>query len=317
MVFLDFDRKVEMVPILITTFRRPKFLKILLEKLSDYDGDVFIWMNGPANESDEDLILESSRVIDSFINLKIASVKINEVHYSSGHSIALAITWFFQNVSSGIILEDDIIPSADFLKVTNAALNVYENDINIGSILGSNFTPKDSISDSRFIYRCSSFVSSWGWATWKSRWDVFESELNDWKTYERHLPESVNTYFGRRKWHAIHSQIAGGHFDAWDYRWQFAGWKHGLLHLAPNYNLVENIGFDSHATHTFQKPDWFHGRVEKMPRDLELASAVLKLDLEADDWISRNIHHSKNWYWIKTLAKRKLNQISKINSSGT
>ena len=39
-----------------------------------------------------------------------------------------AIDWFFENVESGIILEDDIVPEIEFLEFCNFYLEEYKND---------------------------------------------------------------------------------------------------------------------------------------------------------------------------------------------
>ena len=44
-----------------------------------------------------------------------------------------------------------------------------------------------------------------------------------------------------------------GEPDTWDYIWQYSCWINNALTALPNVNLVQNIGFNSDATHTIQE----------------------------------------------------------------
>lgn len=267
---------------------------------------IYIWLNGPKDDRDSILIKESIKVIDQFPNLRIVNIKLNQKHFSSGDSIASAITWIFQNESSAIILEDDVIPSKQFLKNTNDLLIRYSENLGVGSILGSNFVPSAFIQNRKFSYRTTDFVSSWGWATWSNRWELFQFKLDNWTEYRKTLPESVASFYGRRKWGAIFRSIQNEKFDAWDYRWQFTSWKYGWVNIVPNSNLVKNIGFGENATHTTQKPEWLIEDFSDQVDTLQLVSNSLSVDCTADRWMAMNVHPSHNWYWIKTHFDRLL-----------
>lgn len=245
--------------------------------------------------------------------LNVITVKLNHNHLSSGDSIASAITWIFDHVDSAIILEDDIMPTQHFLENTEILLELFATNFEVGSILGSNFVPSKFIANPQAQYRATNFISSWGWATWADRWRHFEHSLMNWENYQKELPISVNTYFGRRKWMHIFRSIQDGHFDAWDYRWQFTNWKNHWISIVPNSNLVQNIGFTAEATHTFQRPWWFSDEVENLMLDLDSVSVDLSVDHGADRWVATNIHPSGNWYWMKTylmyFIKRVVNRV--------
>ncbi len=296
-------------PILITTFRRPDFLRRLLEQIPGDSSDVYIWINGAFDESDTNKIKETIEVIGGFPEINIKQIKTNKEHFPSGYSIANAVSWIFETETRAIILEDDIIPTQEFFTYTEMALIELEFDEKIGSILGSNFVPSRNIADESFLYRGSDFVSSWGWATWSSKWEKFEPELEDWDSYKKVLPTSINTFFGKRKWKMIFHALENGKSDAWDYKWQFACWKHGYMHLAPNFNLVQNIGFTPEATHTTIAPYWVSEGTGVVPKNLNFIPTPLKIDIRADRWISKHVHPIGRFYWLKYHIK-KLLQIS-------
>ena len=126
---------------MITTFRRPLFLEQLLESLSGSSHPIYIWLNGPNDNRDTELISDSIKVIERFKNLRIVDVRLNDTHFSSGDSIASAITWVFLSESCAIILEDDIIPTNLLLKNTSFLLDHYSTALRVGSVLGSNYVP--------------------------------------------------------------------------------------------------------------------------------------------------------------------------------
>lgn len=293
-------------PILITTFRRPDFLRRLLEQIPQHSNFVYIWINGPLDESDCVKIRETVKVISDFPEINIKQIKINDEHFASGHSIANAISWIFESEKKAIILEDDIIPTQEFFIYTERALIEYEFNTKIGSILGSSSVPSRYITDESFLYRGSEFVSSWGWATWATKWDKFDFELEGWDDYEKVLPSSINTYFGKRKWRMIFNALESGETDAWDYKWQFACWRNGYASLAPNFNLVANIGFTSEATHTKIAPYWFTEHTKAISKDLNFVPHPLSVDVRADKWISKHVHPIGRIYWIKYHIKNLL-----------
>jgi hypothetical protein len=44
--------------------------------------------------------------------------------------------------------------------------------------------------------------------------------------------------------------VAAGEIQTWDYQWLFASWLNNGLSVAPEVNLVSNIGFGAESTHT-------------------------------------------------------------------
>jgi hypothetical protein len=45
--------------------------------------------------------------------------------------------------------------------------------------------------------------------------------------------------------------------SSWAYRWTYAAWLHSGLTVLPAVNLVSNIGFGEHATHTLRRSSPF------------------------------------------------------------
>lgn len=162
--------------------------------------------------------------------------------------VSTAITWFFEQVDRGIILEDDCLPDKSFFPFCEELLERYKDDLEIGTICGFNI--QLGISRTKYSYYFSQLFSSWGWATWANRWAKYNDvptipdgailnhpAIIDWK------PEIVDTFNGK--------------IDSWAYRWQYAFRQNDFINITPNVSLIENIGLGTeNATNTNHSVWW-------------------------------------------------------------
>jgi len=79
-----------------------------------------------------------------------------------------AITWFFENVEEGIILEDDCVPVESFFEFCELLLDYYRNIPKVMHISGNNF--QDGRKRGSGSYYFSRFTHNTGWATWRRAW---------------------------------------------------------------------------------------------------------------------------------------------------
>ena len=78
--------------------------------------------------------------------------------------------------------KDDLVSSPDFPKYMNDALDYYEKDDEIWSISGYTFNidiPKDYNSEVYLSCR----GCSWGWATWKDRWEKVDWDVSGYNQF--------------------------------------------------------------------------------------------------------------------------------------
>lgn len=145
-----------------------------------------------------------------------------EKNLGCGLGPATAITWFFDNVEEGIILEDDCVPSADFFTFCEELLDYYRDNKKIMHISGDNFQYGQKRGDGSYYFSAWADCHAWGWATWRRAWKYFDFSC----TSDEH-----------RK-------------TVWDWQWGISVRDKGGLGIVPNVNLVSNIGVGSDATHT-------------------------------------------------------------------
>ncbi|MEI6140072.1 MAG: hypothetical protein WCP85_12455, partial [Mariniphaga sp.] len=145
--------------------------------------------------------------------------------------------WFFQNIESGIIIEDDCYPDLSFFQYCDDLLTKYENDIRVMIISGSNLGMKSG----NYSYFFSRYGQIWGWATWRRAWEKFEKTVNINELKFSSIQE-------KKYWKKNFSHII------WDVQWAvYSVWKNNGIAILPNVNLISNIGFDVDATNYTDK----------------------------------------------------------------
>lgn len=171
-----------------------------------------------------------------------------EQNLGCGVAPAQAITWFFEHVEQGIILEDDILPEDSFFLFCEELLEKYKDDTRICQIGGNNF---NIAVPSAYSYFFTKYVSIWGWATWRRAWKQYDFEM---KLLQPDMGDFFACLFP--PYEATHRYQLFQNFarnrgnDIWDYQWFFCNLLNNTLTLLPTQNLIANLGFGEDATHT-------------------------------------------------------------------
>jgi hypothetical protein len=245
-------------PILILAFRRPEELKRLLSIVRDeVDQKLYLFCDGIPLDSDVRVKSEIEEVHEivrtEAKHNPLTNILISEIHLGCYRGVYSGVSWFFQNEDKGIILEDDLILNVDILPIIWQYLEKFERDLKIGSISlyrSREYGTSDNLSN---LLTLSPFPSSWGWASWKSRWLRFEHHFKC-PVLE---PKLALNFFkhggigGFRRWELTRRRLESEELDSWAYRWMFTHWVKGWNSIILPSNQIENRGFDSRATHTY------------------------------------------------------------------
>jgi len=169
-------------------------------------------------------------------------------------AVSSAITWFFEQVEQGIILEDDCLPDPSFFPFCEELLEKYKDDTRIGHIGGNNFLT--GITDEEYSYDFCSFPHIWGWASWRRVWKNYDLNFRFWDDRKnrrsslfRNKREEI--YFSS----FISDVINNRHgINTWDTQYWFMLRVQNQLSVYPAVNLVTNIGLGNpNATHISKK----------------------------------------------------------------
>ena len=274
--------------ILITAFNRPLLLENLLISLENCSFSIYLSIDAAKAEDvkNKDLVVECHAIATRFSYLitELLSASTNQGCFLG---VSNAISWGFSKVARLIILEDDVLPSTAFLNFANQMLEEFEDNLNVGSIGGTNLVPNDDVSSSLDDYRFSAYTTSWGWATWADRWRDYETDLESFPKMKFISPDNFWNFSKRRYWRKIFAATANGIVDTWDYRWLYSNWKHGRVAIIPNSNLVLNVGFGEEATHTKDSPWWLPSLIDESFLVTQIPKVIIR-DIKADSWMEAN-----------------------------
>ncbi|NBB22939.1 nucleotide-diphospho-sugar transferase [Runella sp. CRIBMP] len=182
-----------------------------------------------------------------------------EQNVGCGKGPSGAISWFFEHVQEGIILEDDCLPNHTFFGFCADLLDKYRDDDRISIVSGNNFQlqqPMPLTSD----YYFSVFPSSNGWATWKRSWQCFDYYIIDWVKLEKKdflkflFEDKEHQQWWKQKLDWIHRHKPN---DMWDFQFHFLCMARRQLAVMPKANLVKNIGYGPDATHSQDPNNYF------------------------------------------------------------
>ena len=250
MDIINFD-----TPVLLIVWRRPKeTIKVLDSLRKIKPTKIFISCDGPrlGNQDEAIKVKKTQEVCKEFINWDCeVKWQIYETNLGCKMGVATAINWFFDNVKEGIILEDDIVAHPDFFIFCQNLLKKYRLDRRVWCISGSN--NQDNIKRGEGSYYFGKIPLIWGWATWKDRWDECDVDIKNWPHIKSTniLTNIFKDQIEKAYWMNIWDNFyKNGSPDTWDYSWVLTCLINNALIAIPNNNLINNIGFNSDATHT-------------------------------------------------------------------
>ena len=165
-------------------------------------------------------------------------------------AVSQAISWFFDQVEAGIILEDDCVAHPSFFPYAAELLERYRDDERILMISGDNFQRGRRRTDYSYYY--SRYTHIWGWATWRRAWRLYDHRMSAWPELREGgwLLDILGDRKAAEYWARVFDETHDERNTSWAYRWTFTAWNQSGLTVLPNVNLVSNIGFGEGATHT-------------------------------------------------------------------
>lgn len=302
-----------LAPVVIFVYNRPDHTKRTIDALSKNilakETSLYIYSDASKNDSNNVKVQETRAYIETIPELGLFK---DVTIYKSEHNKGLAcsvingVSEVISKYEKVIVLEDDLVSSIDFLSFMNDALDFYNGNNKIWSICGYSFSmniPNDYVEDVYLSYR----AGSWGWGTWKDRWDTVDWDVRDYPQFkqDRNLREKFNRG-GRDMANMLDVQMLGK-IDSWAIRWCYTQSKMDKLTVYPISTKIKNIGIDGTGTHSGVNPKYDVSFNEKKYFKYKFSNPELDqriLDSFRDKFMTKSEYAL---FKIKSLIKKVLN----------
>ena len=172
-------------PVLILAWRRPHTLRQVINALRPVGPtQLYVACDGPNPDrfGEADKVEATRLLIDQEIDWPCEIHHLySDVNQGCRLGVSRAITWFFEHVEEGIILEDDCVPHPVFFPYCQNLLDRYRYDHRVWCISGSNFQNGHWRGDGSYYF--SRYNHCWGWASWRRSWQHYDAELSNWPLF--------------------------------------------------------------------------------------------------------------------------------------
>jgi len=239
-------------PIALFTYNRLYTLKATVKALQQNtlapESDLIIFADAPKNPQHLPKVQAVHDYLPSIKGFKSVTIIHRNQNYGLAKSIIEGVTEILDIHKKIIVLEDDLITSPNFLCYMNQALTTYHSHPDIFAISG--FTLHlPSLKNYPYDGYLSLRPASWGWATWLDQWTSIDWEVKDYRQFLRNRTAQKAFNQGGPDLTRMLKHYFQGKNNSWAIRWSYAQYKFQKYTLYPKISKVQNIGFDSEATH--------------------------------------------------------------------
>jgi len=261
-----------LAPLLLFTYKRLEPLKQTISALKkNYlaaSTELYIYSDGSKSEKDAEqvnAVREYLKTVDGFKKVVVVNAAQNK---GLAKSIITGVTIALEKYDRVIVLEDDLLTTPNFLDFMNSGLSCYNDNEKVFSISGYSFDLGEAqpdgkpLSEAYFLNR----GWSWGWATWKDRWEKVDWSVADYNNFAMDKQAQQSFAKGGSDLNKMLQSQMTGQLDSWAIRWFFHQFKVSGLTLYPVHSKVYNNGFDQMATHTNGSDRRYRPRIDKQAK---------------------------------------------------
>jgi hypothetical protein len=240
-------------PVGFLIFNRPDLTEKVFEAIAQAQPKkLFVIADGPRFPEEAEKCEKARSVIKNLNWDCEISTNFSDKNLGCGLRESSGFDWVFSQVEEAIFLEDDTLPSPSFFHFCQKLLEYYRKDNRIMHINGDNSLAQRR---NKYSYYFSKYMHGWGWASWRRAWKYYDYNMKTWPDFKNAglLDQICDDPYEKIYWSNIFDQMYQNpqNINTWDYQWLYACWAQNGLVIAPNVNLVSNLGFNrSDATHT-------------------------------------------------------------------
>lgn len=237
-------------PVALFVYNRLEHLVQTIESLKKNslakDSELIVFSDAPKDEKSEAKVKEVRDYLETISGFKKVLIRNRKNNLSPKKNIIEGVSEVLNDYGKVIVLEDDLCVSAYFLNFMNDALLFYADEPKVISICGYMYPVKTRNCETLFLR----LPDSWGWATWKRGWDLFEPDakkLLQGLAAKKQLSRlDLDGAYGYSK---LLRKQSVNLVSSWAILWHSSALLHEKLSLYPHRSLVQNIGFDDSGTH--------------------------------------------------------------------
>jgi hypothetical protein len=283
-------------PILFLIFNRPDTAQEVFNQIKKIKPRyLYVCADGPrVGREDDKINCKLARAIIDQVDWECeVKTLFRDENLGCGFGVCSGISWFFEQVEEGIILEDDCLPDPSFFQFCSELLTRYKEDESIYLISGTNM--QNGINRGQASYYFSNYPVTWGWASWRRAWKYFVYDIPHFnRLFESGEFNHVFQNFQEKLyWRKKIKLSVIEKKNIWDYQWWFAIWKNKGITITPNTNLILNLGFRNTGSHIFLR-DSIREPLIKNSIQFPLIHPNNKIiDMVADQYLYKNaLSHS-------------------------
>lgn len=233
------------------TYSRPYQTKKVLDALKLNDilpSKLIIFQDGLKETTNKSDWEEVGEIIKK-IKCCNAEIHIASKNKGLSESIVYGVTYALKKYDAVIVLEDDCVPHPKFMSYMISGLKKYREKKQVYSVEGGETWPINLHEEGSDAFFCGR-ISSYGWATWKDRWEQYERDYMILKKIKNdpQMRMRLEIWGGD-----LEKQLIGnitGKSDSWAVFWALKVIEKGGYCLRPYRSLIHNIGFDGTGVHS-------------------------------------------------------------------
>lgn len=278
-----------------------KTVQALQKNIGAKDSILYIFSDGP-KKGQEDVVSKLRFYLKTIKGFKKIIIKESKENKGLANSIIQGVTEVINKHNKIIVLEDDLVTRIDFLLYMNNGLKIYENRQDIYEIAGY-ISPKFTVpKDYKISYFLNQRPTSWGWSTWKDRWDQADWDVKDWSSFkEDESAIKKFNYMGDDRFHLLRLEKSG-QISSWAIRWSYSVFKQNGLVITPTKSLVKNIGADGSGYHSVPKDGLNASFTKPMAWSFDY-------QIDIDTRLLNNYSNLHKWYVIEKLLYKTLRHV--------
>jgi Glycosyl transferase family 2 len=245
-------------PVVIFGYNRPDRISELLRSLEKCEGSketkIYIFIDGPKTEKDKKKVMETYNISKMDWSFKSKEVILSHKNKGLANSVIYGVSEIINKFGRVIVLEDDLVVNPNFLKVMNSMLDCYEKDEDIWAICGYSFPI--NLNSLEADWYAVKRASSWGWASWRNRWNSVEWDLDilldknkeKLKSLFQDIPDSKMMIFN----------FQNNYINSWALRGTLNQYFLNKISLSPKNSIIKNNGFNLEGTHGSVRNNYNH-----------------------------------------------------------